>query len=190
MDDARTNDVTGLLMECADTKSPPIDELFHCLYDDLRKIAAGHMRRERATHTLQPTALVNEVWLKVASCDRLPTWESRKHFFGWASRAMANYLCDHGRRKKCQKSGGEYKRISLEVCEPEQGVDLALHMVELRDAVEELAKHDETRATILRLTMFTELSHAEIALGMELPVAEVVRSLKASRLWLDAYLKG
>lgn len=185
-----TTDITAILNGAGGEDAVAAEELIRRAYDDLRRIAAGHMRREGAQHTLQPTALVHEVWLKLEGGDSLPSWPSRGHFFAWASRVMANFLCDHARHKKCQKSGGGRERISLDECDPKQGVDITMQIIEARDAIEELSKHDETRATILRLATFSDLSEAEIASSVELSTTEVKQSLKASRLWLLAHLEA
>lgn len=188
MQDHLTTDITSILNGADGEDSVAAEKLIRLAYDDLRRIAVGHMRREGAQHTLQPTALVHEVWLKLQGGRSLPSWPSRGHFFAWASRAMANFLCDHARHKKCQKSGGGRKRISLDEYEPKQSLDITMQVVEVRDAIEELSKHDETRATILRLATFSDLSEAEIASSLEVSLSEVKQSLKASRLWLLAHL--
>ena len=112
-DDSRANDVTGLLLSWRQGDAGALDRLVPLVYDELRRVARRHLRRERPGHSLQATALVHEVYLRLVDVDRM-TLKSRTHFFAVAARLMRQILVDHARRKRAGKRGGGVTMMSLD----------------------------------------------------------------------------
>ncbi len=159
------------------------EELFAVLYEDLRRAAGRWMGDERTAHTLQPTALVHEAFVRLVDSGPSADWESRRHFFRVAARAMRNVLVDHARARKAQKRGGELERHGLDqVLEGfrEERIDL----LELDEAVERLARMDEKLARIVELRFFGGLTVEEVApiLGVSTPTVQ--RGWRLARMWL------
>ena len=130
------------------------------VHRELRRLAAGYMRRERAGHTLQPTALVAEAYLRLVGEDH-PEWSDRVHFFAVAARHMRQILVDHARRRSARKRGGGKPGVTLDQdLLPAQGSD---DLVALDDALEDLARLDERKARAVELHYFGGLTHEEAA---------------------------
>ena len=176
--------VTGLLKLFSEGDGAASEELLLLIHDELRLLAKGHMRREREDHTLQPTALVNELWAKMVAMEAVPIWPSRGHFYKWTSKAMGNLLRDHARRKNSQKAGGDHFRITLEASDLIAGQLDDTGMLDILDALEQLSKLDAELASIVELRAFGGFSYAEIADTLECSEREVDRSLQAARSWL------
>jgi RNA polymerase sigma factor (TIGR02999 family) len=162
---APTNDLTRLLNQ-AEGRADAWRAVFELVYDELRALAAAQMGRERAGHTLQSTALVNEAWLRLAG-DAAPKFETRRHFFGAAARAMQRVLTDHARKVLAGKRGAGCERMTL------TGLDLAAsedpeRSIEVSDAIEALEREDERAAEVVRLRLFAglEVAQAADALGV------------------------
>ena len=113
MDSNNHAQITELLKSYSDGNEGARDSVLLVLYEELRGMASQKMRRENIGHTLQPTAIVHELWAKLAKAEQVPFWPSRGHFFKWASKAMGSYLLDHARHKNSQKAGGNAVRITL-----------------------------------------------------------------------------
>jgi len=164
------------------------DRLYALVYDELRRMASGFMRRERPGHTLPPTAVVHEAYLQLAGTEDL-RWESRAHFFGVAARAMRQILVQHARRRASDKRGGGWQRITFdeEVVGPaESGLDvLALH-----DALEKLAGLDERTARVVELRTFGGLTVAEIADVLRVSKRTVDGDWRFAKRWLRQQLEG
>src|SRR5262245_4792238 len=146
MGDSAAN-VTQLLRAAASGERDDLDALMAAIYADLRRLAVSHMRGERDDHTLQPTALVHEAYLKLID-QRSTEWKDRVHFFAVASRIIRRILVDHAREKLAAKRGGASARIAIEQTElaaPPVGLDL----VALDDALTELASVDPQQAQIV-----------------------------------------
>lgn len=179
---APSANVTLLLRAAASGDRRDLDALMGAIYDDLRRLAVAHMRAERDDHTLQPTALVHEAYLKLVD-QRTTDWKDRAHFFAVASRIIRRLLVDHARERLALKRGGGGERIPLEAAEPATevpGVDL----VALDEAVEELASIDERQARIVELRFFGGLTIEEIADLLEMGRRSVDREWQAARAWL------
>lgn len=159
-----------------------IARLFDTLQSELRVLAAGLMRQERPEHTLQPTALVNEVFLKLVG-DQPLTWESRAHFFGTAARAMRQVLVDHARAKAAAKRGGDWARVSLSesLGFPD---DREIEVIELHEALESLANEDPRAAQVVELWFFGGLEQKEIAHVLDVSDRTVRNDWTFARLWL------
>ncbi len=159
-----------------------VDALLSAMYDDVRRLAVSHLRAERSDHTLQPTALVHEAYLKLIE-QRTTDWKDRAHFFAVASRIIRRILVDHAREKHAAKRGGGARRISLEGVEVEQGprdVDL----VALDEALEELALLSERQSRIVELKFFGGLTIPEIAEALSIGRRSVDREWQIARAWL------
>ncbi len=181
-----SSDVTLLLQEWSGGDSSAADRLLPVLYDELHRIAAGALRGERRGHTLQPTALVNEAWMKLA--DQNAPWKNRAHFLGVAAQAMRRILVDHARRKSAQKRGGDALRVTLaDVAATESNeVDL----VRLDDALEKLAALDERQAKMVTMRFFAGLTVDETAEALGVSEKTVKRDWAAAKAWLHRELGG
>jgi RNA polymerase sigma factor (TIGR02999 family) len=166
-------------------------ELLPLVYAELKRIAAAHLAGERAGHTLQPTALVHEAYIRLIGNDN-PKWQSRAHFFGAAAEAMRRILIDNARRKKAARRGGSgegaAKRVELDAdiaiaptLDPSvDGVDL----IALDEALARLAAEDKTKAELVKLRFFAGLSIEETAANLGISRATAVRYWTYARAWL------
>jgi RNA polymerase sigma factor (TIGR02999 family) len=160
------------------------DALFEVVYGELRKLADGVMRAERKDHTLQPTALVHEAFLRLVDVEELEV-RGREQFFSLAARAMRRVLVDHARGREREKRGGGRERIALEgEGEPcaLQGGDL--DMLDVHDALERLAGQSERQARLVELRLFGGLPIAAIARMLDVSEATAERDWRAARAWL------
>ena len=160
-----------------------ITELVHT---QLRKIAVNHMRRERPGHTLQPTALVNEAFLRLFNNKQI-VWESRVHFYAIASQTMRQILVDHARKRKAGKRGNAPLRVSFsENFDPnrDQGIDL----LSIHDALEKLEKYDKRLSQVVELRYFGGLEVEEVATSLNCSTGTVKRDWKKAKVWLMHYL--
>jgi len=183
------DDVT-LLLEKWRAGSPEAEEqLMAVVYSELKKLAAGYLRRERAGHTLEPTAVVNEAFLRLMPQRRV-RWENRSHFYGIAARMMRRILVDHARRKRAVKREGLVgDPVSLsQVPDPAGGRDV--NILALNDALSELARLDPRQADIVELRFFGGLTIEETAEAMSLSAATVKRELTTAKAWLRHRLRG
>lgn len=151
------------------------------LYGELRTLAAAHMRRERAAHTMQPSDLVHAAYLKLVD----EGWNDRAHFFAVAARAMRQILIDHARKRGAQKRQAPGQRITLSEATVEDG---AIDLLALDEALTELATLDERKSRILELRFFGGLSNPEIAEALGVALNTVEKDWYAARAWLRARL--
>lgn len=163
------------------------EEILPLVYAELRRLAVHRMSLEAPEHTLQPTALVHEAWLRLVG-DANPTWDGRGHFFVAAAEAMRRILIESARRKKRLKHGGEWKRVDVD------GLDLPLPMpgeelLALDDALEQLATVDARAATVVKLCFFTGLTQAQAAREMGVSLATAERLWAFARAWLYRRMK-
>ncbi|MBI3881642.1 MAG: sigma-70 family RNA polymerase sigma factor [Verrucomicrobia bacterium] len=177
------SDVTRLLDAIQHGDPKAAEELLPLVYKELRQLAAAKMARENPGHTLQPTALVHEAWLKLAGPDGRAQFQNRAHFFGAAAEAMRRILVDSARRKLAARHGGGQSRediAGLEIAAP-SGDDelLAVH-----DALEKFAALDPQKAELVKLRYFVGLPFSEVAevLGISEPTAK--RWWAYARAWL------
>jgi len=174
-------DITRLLADARDGGRPALERLFALVYGELRGMAESRLRRERPGHTLQPTALVNEVYLRLDP-DKA-AWENRRHFFGAASQAMRRILVDHARRRLADKRGGGLARVTLadlEVASPEADYDL----VALDESLEALERDEPRLAAVVTMRVFAGMSIEESAEALDLSPATVKRDWLYARAWL------
>ncbi len=174
--------VTRALDELGRGESAAADRLLPMVYDELRTLADRYLRRERSGHTLQATALVHEVYLRLVGQERA-NWQGRTHFMAVGAEAMRRVLIDHARSRGRQKRGGDRSRVTLTGLELE-GRDDAAEAAALSDALERLNELDPQQARIVRLRFFAGLSVDETAALLELPKRTVERNWAHARAWL------
>ena len=182
------SDVTVLLSELTKGNSEAASRLVPLVYEELRRIALRHMRRERADHTLQATALVHEAYLKLID-QRSVDWQGRAHFLGVASQAMRRILIDHARGNLRDKRGGGQRAVPLDealVFSPAQSADL----LDLDVALHHLAELDPRQAHIVELRFFGGLSVEEAAAVLGISPKTVKRDWSVAKAWLHGELKG
>jgi RNA polymerase sigma factor (TIGR02999 family) len=180
-------DITRLLADASDGGRPALERLYALVYGELRSMAEARLRRERPGHTLQPTALVNEVYLRLDPGKA--GWDNRRHFFGAASQAMRRILVDHARRRLSDKRGGGLARVTLadlDVQSPEADLDL----VTLDAALGALEKDEPRLASVVALRIFAGMSIEETAEALELSPATVKRDWLYARAWLAEQMGG
>jgi RNA polymerase sigma factor (TIGR02999 family) len=182
----RPDDVATLLMEWRRGDAVALERLLPLVYPDLRKVARAHLRREEPGHSLQPTALVHEVYLRLVGLDRLRV-ESRTHFMALAARLMRQILVDHARRRRAGKRGGAVTVVGLDMlparAEPSTGAP-DVDILALDRALEELATFDPQQCRLVELKFFAGLSIDEMAETLGISTATVEREWVIARAWL------
>ncbi len=180
-DDAR-GEVTRLLCAISDGDQQAVASLLPLVYDELRAAAQRLLNQERANHTLQPTALVHEAYLRLVDQSE-QGWESRGHFFGVAAKAMRRVLVDHARAHNALKRGGGRLRLSLD--ESALPVEAASEYVEaLDEALGDLSEIDEQKSRIVELRFFGGLTTEEAAEALEVSTRTVERDWRLAKAWL------
>jgi len=177
--------VTDLLRSWRGGDSRALDELIPIVYDELRRIAAASLRRERPDHTLQPEDLVSEAYMRLSAGNQ-PDWTNRLHFFAVAARNMRQILVDHSRRRIADKRGGGEPKITFD--ETLVGGDRPLELVRLDEALNELAKLDERKVRVVELHYFAGLGHNEIAQLLEIHTSTVGRDLRTAEAWIHRFI--
>ena len=187
MDQPPTKAVTRLLEDWGKGNREALDELLPLVHAELRKVASRHLAKERPGHTLQPTALVNEAYLRLIG-QRDIKWQNRAHFIGVAAQLMRFILVDHHRKKRNAKRGGAAVRITfneeLDVADERGGGDF----LALDTALAKLAEQDERKAKIAELKYFGGLNTEETAEALSISTATVVREWRLARAWLQREL--
>jgi RNA polymerase sigma factor (TIGR02999 family) len=182
MDSGRQDEVTQILHDWGGGDPQAPERLMPLVYDELRRLARSFLARERGDHTLQPTALVNEAYLRLVG-QRSVSWQNRAHFYGIAARMMRRVLIDHARAHSRDKRGGAAVRLSIEdVQVPIE--ERAASFVAMDEALEMLAKMDERKSRIVEMRFFGGLSDEEIAEVLGVSTRTVLRDWKTARLWL------
>src|SRR5687767_6965451 len=174
-----THAATDLLLKMSDGKRTVVDELLPLIYDELKRIAANYLRRERSDHTLQPTALVNEAYMKMIDITQV-SWQNKAHFIGVAANQMRRILVDHARQHNAQKRGGEFHILTLNE-EIDQSDEQSADLIALDDALTELARMDEIKAKIVELRYFGGLTMEETAEVLGVSVITVKRHWKMAK---------
>ena len=180
MDDM--GEVTRLLARVREGQAGASDELFTRVHQELRRLAAGYMRHERREHTLQPTALVHEAYLRLVD-QRDASPENRAHFFGIAAGVMRRILIDHARARNAEKRGGDHLKVDLDEAAAEMSHP-SESLIELDRALERLAAIDPRRARVVELRFFGGLTVEEIADLMAVGARTVDRDWRVARAWL------
>ncbi len=174
--------VTGLLIELSNGKREVVDALLPIIYDELKRIAASYLRRERSDHTLQPTALVNEAYMKMVDITQV-SWQNKAHFLGVAANQMRRILVDHARNHNALKRGGEFQILTLNE-EIDKAEEQRADLIALDEALTELAEMDPVKAKIVELRYFGGLSTDETAEVLGVAPITVKRHWKMAKAWL------
>jgi RNA polymerase sigma-70 factor (ECF subfamily) len=181
-----THDVTRLLNDWANGNQQALDELTPLVYRELRQLAASCLRKERDGHTLQPTALVHEAYLRLVN-QKNPNWQSRSHFFGIAARLMRQILVDHARKRQSLKRAGRTFSLDEAGDFPCEG---SRDLMALGDGLDALEKLDPRKCKAIELRYFAGLSMDEIALALDLSAVTVRRDLRMAEAWLQHQIHG
>lgn len=163
-------------------------DLLPLVYDELRQLAAQKLSLERPGQTLQATALVHEVWLRLLG-EGERRWDSRGHFFVAAAEAMRRILVENARRKQRLKHGGGLERVAIDEAEIACGMP-SEQLLDLHDALGELERQDGAAAQVVKLRFFAGLTHPQIAEALGVSLSTVERSWAFSRVWLFQRLRG
>jgi RNA polymerase sigma factor (TIGR02999 family) len=183
-----SDEVTGLLLAWSQGDPSALGQLVPVVQEELRRLARRQMRGERADHTLQTTALVNEAYLRLIDLNRV-RWQDRAHFFALSARLMRRILVDHARSRTYLKRGGQLTRVGLDealVVSPERGADL----LALDDALEALAGVDVRKSQVVELRFFGGLTVEETAEALGVSAETVMRDWRLAKVWLLRYLGG
>lgn len=183
-----TQNVTQLLMDWGSGDKEALDKLLPVVYDELRKQAARYLRRERAGHTLQTTALIHEAYLRLVDQKNVH-WQNRAQFFGLAAQLMRRILVDHARTKKRAKRGGSDIRVSLTGAKVLAKSE-DLNVVALDEALDRLAQIDEQQSKIVELRFFSGLTVEETAEVLSISPATVKRDWSMAKAWLHRELSS
>lgn len=182
-------DVTHLLAAWTRGDARALEALVPLLYAELRRIAERQLDRERPDHTLQPTALVHEAFLRLVDQQSV-AWQGRAHFFGVAARLMRNVLVDHARGRGAQKRGGDVTRVAFDEALLERvAADPAAEVLALDDALVEMATFDERKSRIVELRFFGGLSIEETAEVLGVSPGTVMRDWTLAKAWLSRQLR-
>jgi RNA polymerase sigma-70 factor (ECF subfamily) len=182
-------EVTKLLVQLTDGDRRAMDELLPLIYDELRRLASSYLRRERQGHTLQPTALVHEAYMRMVDQTQV-RWQNRAHFFGVAAQMMRRILVDHARGHAAEKRGGEFQKLSLDEQVEVASMDRELNLVALDDALNRLSEVDPQKSKIVELRFFGGLSVDETAEVMGVSAPTVKRQWRMAKAWLYGQMQN
>lgn len=183
-----SRDVTALLVRWSCGDSHALDALIELIYEDCREIAARQLRRERPDHTLDPTGLVHELYLRLVDQHRA-TWENRAQFFGVAARIMRRILVDHARARRRAKRGGSAMFVTLSAASEEPDNARTSDLLAIEDALERLAAIDDDQVRIIELRFFAGLTVEETAHVLGRSPRTVKREWRLAKAWLFRELR-
>jgi RNA polymerase sigma factor (TIGR02999 family) len=172
--------VTQLLYEWRAGNQEALNQLMPLVYDELRRLAGHYMNSERPSHTLQPTALVNEAYIRLVEME--VSWQDRTHFFAVAARLLRRILVDHAKSHRRDKRGGGQVRVTLDEQLGALGPDADI--LALDDAITSLSAFDERKVRIIELHFFGGLTYDEMAEALGISQATVHRELRLAKAWL------
>ncbi len=182
VNEEKPSTTTQLLIDLTNGKRTAVDELLPLIYSELRSLASNYLRRERIDHTLQPTALVHEAYLRLVDQTQV-NWQNRAHFFGVAAQMMRRILVDHARAHQANKRGGDLQRVSLD--ESQEGIiEARADLIALDDALLELTTFDEVKSRIVELRYFGGLTVEETAEAMGVTPITIKRHWRMAKAWL------
>jgi RNA polymerase sigma-70 factor (ECF subfamily) len=186
VDPASQHEVTRLLLQWKDGDQAALNSLMPIVESELRRLAGGYMRNERPGHTLQPTALVNEAWIRMSQQNQ-PQYEGRSHFVAIAAHYMRQILVEHARKKNADKRGAGAHPVNLDdamIFVPEKSRDL----VALDDGLNALSRLDERQTRIVELHFFGGLTYEDIAEFLNIGRSTVIRDLRMAQVWLRNFM--
>ena len=178
--------ITLILRDFAAGDKTALDRLMPLVYAELHRLADSHLRRERPGHTLQPTALVNEAYIRLVGQDQ-PDYQSRAHFLGVAAHVMRQILVDHARARAADKRGGGQPARTLDES-IDAAIERPLAMIAVDDALQALGRTDPQKAQLVELRFFGGLTAEESADVLQLPVEKVRSELRVAQAWLQREL--
>ncbi len=179
-------DVTQMLVDCSSENKEVLDQLMPLVYDELRRLAARYLRRERPDHTLQPTALVHEAYLRLIDQSRVQ-WQNRAHFLGIAATMMRRILINHAQSHKAAKRGGGKYTLSLDAAADwadERAVDSGIDLLAIDGVLTRLAAIDNKQSRIVELRFFGGLTVEETAEVLDISPVTVHREWRMAKAWL------
>ena len=179
---SKPHEITELLEQWSGGNQAALDQLYPLVYEELRRLARSHMRREPKGHTLQTTALINEAYVRLVDQQSV-RWQNRSHFFAISAQIMRRILVDHARRHLQAKRGGGAKRISLDevmIVAKERSEEVLM----LDEALANLARLDPRRSQVVELRYFAGLNNSEIASVLKISENTVMRDWNLARAWL------
>ena len=184
----RTAAVTDWLLELGRSDKPGLDQMFPVLYDELHRLAEAYLRREDPGHTLQPTALLHEAYLRLIDQRRVD-WRNRAQFLGVAAGIMRRILVDHARSRAALKRGSGAEPVSLSLVEAPSGRP-EVELIALEQALERLTALDPRKVKVVELKFFGGLTAQEIAEVLQISDATVEREWTFARAWLYKAIEG
>lgn len=182
MESEDPHEITLLLADWGKGDAQALEQLMPLVYEELRRMARNHMRRQPSGHTFQTTELIHEAYLKLAKQNE-QNWQNRAHFFGVAASAMRHILVDYARSKSSQKRGGWQQRVTL----ADETVIAANHskdIIALDDALKNLAMLDERKSRVVELKYFGGITNEEVAEVLKISTDTVKRDWRFARTWL------
>jgi len=182
METSPNNQVTRLLTDWSKGDQAALDQLIPLIYQELHKIANGYLSRERPGHTIQPTALIHEAYLRMAA-QQMPEWKNRKHFFGVAAQLMRQILVEHARAHAAAKRGSGEQHLQLDEALA-YSTERASELVALDDALTALAAFDPRKTRMVELRFFGGLTLEETADVLGVSVPTVTREMRVAQAWL------
>ena len=185
---------TMILADLAEGDPSAAQKLFPCVYDELRRLAGAFFRHQPAAHTLQPTALVHEAYIKMIDVKSIddkigPSYNSRAHFFSVAAKAMRHILIDRARRVKAKKHGGGLHRITLDEGAVSHGQTEEMDLLKLDEILKKLEALDERKAKIVELRFFAGLGIEETAEALGIARSTVTEDWRMAKAWLAVELR-
>ena len=184
-----SSSVSQLLIAWRRGEPAALEQLTLRVYRELHKLARAYLRRGQPNQSLQPTALINEAFLRLLDQSQPVQWENRAHFFGIAARLMRIILVDHARARHAAKRGGAAAAVTLDDCmavSPGRAPDV----LEIDEALDRLAAVDERKAKVIELRYFGGMNREEVATALGLTVPTVKRDLRLGEAWLRRFLTG
>ena len=181
MNEESPKEITQLLHDWGNGDEVALDQLMPLVYDQLHQMASHYMSSQRVGHTLQPTALIHEAYVKLAGQDQ--DWKNRAHFFGVAAQAMRHILVDHVRKRGFQKRGSDPQRVEIEDSIL-VSAERAEGLVELDEALNRLSEMDHRKGRVVELRYFGGLNNDEISEVLKVSKKTVIRDWQFARTWL------
>lgn len=183
-----TQNTTDLLRKFNGKDEVVANELLPLIYNELKRIASNYLRRERSDHTLQPTALVHEAYLKMVDITQI-SWQNKAHFLGVAANQMRRILVDYARQHNAEKRGGEFHILTLNE-EIDKAIEQSTELIALDDALNELAKMDPVKAKMVELRYFGGLTVEETAEVLGVSAITIKRHWRMTKAWLYGQLSN
>lgn len=181
-------EITKLLAEWSYGDADALAQLMPLVFDELRQLARSQFRRESEGHTLQPTALVNEVYMRLVEQRRVQ-WDNRAQFFAFAAILMRRILVDHAKARRTAKRGGDVQKLPLKEALAAAETPRQVDVLALDEALDALTEIDPRQARVVEMRFFAGLTHEEIADVLDVSLSTVKRDWRTARLWLYRFIQ-